>query len=61
MKTVNVRVPQNLSLEQAQRVVANVMGKLGHTTCFSGFDVRFTEAIDYAVQAKTLEVREIAP
>ncbi len=60
MKIVNVRVPPKLNLEQAQKVVANVMGKLGHTGCFSGFDVRFTEAVDFAVQAN-LEVREIAP
>jgi hypothetical protein len=57
---VTVRVPQNLTLEQAQRVVAAVVAKTGHNTCFSGFDIRFTNAVDYAVQANTLEVREIA-
>jgi hypothetical protein len=36
-----------------------VVSKLGHTTCFSGFDIRFTNALDYAVQERTLEVREI--
>lgn len=61
MRVVHVRVPPKLNLEQAQKVVANVMGRLGHTTCFSGFDVRFSEAVDYAVQAGSLEVREIAP
>jgi hypothetical protein len=39
--------------------VANVVSKLGHTGCFSGFDIRFTNAVDYAVQEKTLEVPEI--
>jgi GH24 family phage-related lysozyme (muramidase) len=59
MNVVTVRVPQNLTLEQAQRVVASVVAKCGHNTCFSGFDIRFTNAVDYAVQANTLEVREI--
>ena len=59
MNIVTVRTPHNLTLEQAQKVVANVVSKLGHTGCFSGFDIRFTNAVDYAVQEKTLEVREI--
>lgn len=60
METVTVRLSQKLtSLDQAQRVVANVLGKLGCGGCLSGFDIRFTHMVDLAVDAKTLSVNEI--
>ncbi len=60
MSPVTVRVPRNLTLEQAQKVIATVVGKLGHVACFSGFDIRFDTAVDYAVNPATLEVHEVA-
>jgi hypothetical protein len=60
MSVITVRVPRNLTLEQAQRVVANVVSAVGHTACFSGFDIRFTNAVDYAVNPESLAVREVA-
>jgi hypothetical protein len=59
LDTVTVRVPRNLTLDQAHKVVANVLGKLGHLGCFSGFDIRFTNAVDYYVSAANLEVHEV--
>ncbi len=59
MSTVTVRVPQKLNMDQAQKVVANVLGKLGCGGCLSGFDIRFTQVVDLAVDAKTLAVHEI--
>ena len=40
---VHVHVPHNLTLDQSQKLLANLMGKLGHPNCYSGFDIRFVE------------------
>jgi len=45
-KTVSVKVPANLSLEQAQHVLASVLNKVGHPTCYSGFNISFVNAGD---------------
>ena len=43
---VTVHVPANLNLEQAQRVLAAVMHKVGCPTCMSGQSISFVSAID---------------
>lgn len=59
-QSVVVRLPHKLAnLEQANKVMANVLGRLGCAGCLSGFDIRFTHAIDLAIDAKTLGVREV--
>jgi hypothetical protein len=63
MKTVTVHVPANLSLEQSQKVLANVLGKAGHPTCYSGFKITFENAVDPANVLlhvdKALNVQEV--
>jgi hypothetical protein len=61
MNAVTVQVPRNLTLEQAQKVVASVLAKCGHPRCFSGIDIRFASAVAYAVNPASLEVRELDP
>jgi hypothetical protein len=46
MKAITVRVPEKLSLEQCQKVLASVLGKAGHPGCFSGFNISFENAVD---------------
>ncbi len=62
MKSVSVSVPQNLTLEQTQKVVAAVMGKVGHPTCFSGYKISFEDIVDpalnLAVEKGSLQVTE---
>ena len=48
MKAVTVRVPANLTLEQSQKVLATVLGKAGHPTCYSGLKISFENAVDPA-------------
>ncbi|MGB6775212.1 MAG: hypothetical protein WBE45_12590 [Terriglobales bacterium] len=48
MKNVTVRVPENLTLEQCQRVLASVLNKAGHPACYSGFNISFENAVDPA-------------
>ena len=45
-KSVTVRAPGNMTLEQAQHVLASVLGKVGHPTCYSGFNISFVNAVD---------------
>ena len=45
-KVVTVHVPGNLTLEQSQKVLAAVLGKAGHPTCYSGFQVSFESVVD---------------
>jgi hypothetical protein len=42
---VHVHVPHKLSLEVSQKLLVNVLGKLGCAACLSGFDIRFVESI----------------
>jgi hypothetical protein len=45
-KLVAVSVPNNMTLEQAQHVLANVLGKAGHPHCYSGINFAFVNAVD---------------
>jgi len=64
MKVVTVRVPEKLNLEQCQKILASVLGKVGHPGCYSGFNINFQNAVDPAnvvltVDKANLNVREI--
>lgn len=59
-QTINVHLNEKLAnLDQANKLVANVLGKLGCGGCFSGFDIRFSHFTDFQVDPKTLGVEEI--
>ena len=45
---VTVHVPHKLTLEQSQKLLGQVLGRLGCGGCLSGFDIRFVEKIDPA-------------
>jgi hypothetical protein len=36
-----------MDLKHVQAVVANLMKQLGHTGCFSGFDINFRQEIEF--------------
>jgi hypothetical protein len=55
MKTVTVRVPDTLTLEQSQKVLASVLGKAGHPFCLSGLNIYFENAVDPANVVLTVE------
>jgi hypothetical protein len=63
VKAVTVRVPANLSLEQSQKVLASVLGKAGHPTCYSGLKISFESVVDPANVLlhvdKSLNVHEV--
>ena len=64
-KAVTVHVPNNLNLEQAQRVLASVLNKAGHPACYSGLNISFVNAVDPAplnlkVEPGSLAVGELS-
>jgi hypothetical protein len=48
MKTVTVRVPEKLTLEQSQKILGTVLGRLGCGACYSGLNISFENAVDPA-------------
>ena len=64
MKSVTVHVPEKLNLEQCQKLLASVLGKVGHPGCYSGFNINFQNVVDPAnvvltVDKASLNVHEI--
>ena len=64
VKAVTVRVPDKLTLEQSQKVLATVLGKAGHPTCFSGLKIGFENIVDpaptvLAVDKTGLKITEV--
>jgi hypothetical protein len=47
-KTVTVHAPSNMTLEQAQHVLASVLTKAGHPGCISGLNINFVNMGDPA-------------
>ncbi len=57
---ITVRLTKPLaSIDDAHKVVASVLGKLGCGGCLSGFDIRFTQERNFAVNPQTLAVNEM--
>jgi hypothetical protein len=58
---VQVFVPRNVfyDLGALNKAMANVLGRLGCPNCHSGYDIRVRQALDFAVDPRSMEVREI--
>ena len=58
-KSVTVRVPDTLDLEQCQTVLAAVLAKAGCRACCSGVNISFESAVaSLTVDPNSLELRE---
>lgn len=59
---VNIYVPREVAfdLEKMRRVTERVLGKLGCPGCHSGRLLNFHTLEDFVVNAKTLDVEEVA-
>ena len=60
-KTITVYVPHEVAydLEKIQRVQAALVNRLGHTTCYSGYDIYFKQEEIYSVNARTLDLNPV--
>jgi hypothetical protein len=45
-KSVTIKTPANMNLEQAQHLLASVLNKVGHPACYSGFNINFVNLGD---------------
>jgi hypothetical protein len=62
MKNVTVHVPEHINLDQCQKVLATVLGKLGCPGCYSGYNINFQNVVDPARNFsvnKALDVTEV--
>jgi len=64
VKAATVHVPNNMNLEQCQKVLATVLGKCGHPLCYSGINIGFQSVVDpanilLAVQKGSLNVQAV--
>ena len=61
-QTVTVTVPREVAydLRKIQKIQEDLLGRLGHPGCYSGWDILFRTEIDYSVNAKTLELQGVA-
>jgi hypothetical protein len=59
IRTVHVRVPAKVAfnLGSMQKVTASILDRLGHSSCHSGWDIRFDIESRFLVDEK-LQVRE---
>jgi hypothetical protein len=55
---VTVHVPDSMTLDQVNKVTAEVLGKLGCGHCYSGYDIRFVGIREFVVHPKSFEVNE---
>jgi hypothetical protein len=56
--TVHLAKPVG-SIDDAHKVLVNVLNHLGCPACLSGFDIRFTQAVDLTVNPANLAVTQI--
>jgi hypothetical protein len=61
-RAVNVYVPREVhfDLSKMQKVTADILGRLGCLGCHSGRILHFHVLEDFVVNAKTLEIHEVA-
>lgn len=61
-QTVTVTLPREVAfdLRKIQKIQEELLGRLGHPGCYSGWDILFRTEIDYSVNPKTLELQGIS-
>ena len=60
-RTVTITVPREVAfdLKKIQKIQEEVVTRLGHTGCYSGFDILFKQEQDFIVDRKTLALHPI--
>jgi hypothetical protein len=61
-RIVTVTVPREVAfdLKKIQKIQEEVVTRLGHSGCYSGFDVLFRMEQDYIVDRKSFELHPVA-
>jgi hypothetical protein len=58
-RTVTVTIPRSVGqdLSKIVKIQKELVGRLGHQGCYSGFDILFRLESDFTVDAKSLELK----
>jgi hypothetical protein len=61
-KLVTVTIPHDVGsdLNKILKIQKDLLGRLGHPACYSGFDILFRLESEYTVNSKTLELQPTA-
>ena len=61
-KLVTVTLPGNVGndLKKVLKIQKDLLGRLGHPNCYSGFDILFRQESDWSVDPKTLDLQQRA-
>ena len=61
-RLVTVTIPHDVGndLNKILKIQKDLVGRLGHATCYSGFDILFQLESDITVNSKTLELQSAA-
>jgi len=59
-KLVTVTLPEGVGndLKKVLKIQKDLLGRLGHPACYSGFDILFRQESDWSVNPKTLELEQ---
>lgn len=60
-KVVTVTLPREVAfdLKKIQKIQEELVARLGHAGCYSGFDILFRQESDYLVDRKTMELHPV--
>jgi hypothetical protein len=58
--TVTVSHDVGNDLNKIMKIQKDLLGRLGHAGCYSGFDILFQLESDFTVNSKTLELQPAA-
>ena len=58
-KLVTVTLPEGVGndLKKILKIQKDLLGRLGHPNCYSGFDILFRQESDWSVDPKTLDLQ----
>jgi hypothetical protein len=61
-KLVTVTLPEGVGndLKKVLKIQKDLLGRLGHPGCYSGFDILFRQESDWSVDPKTLDLQSRA-
>jgi hypothetical protein len=61
-KLVTVTLPEGVGndLKKVLKIQKDLLGRLGHPSCYSGFDILFRQESDWSVDPKTLDLQSRA-
>ena len=60
-RVVTVTIPREVAfdLKKIQKIQADLVARLGHASCYSGFDILFRQEREFAVNPGSLDIHAL--